>query len=225
MTDKAERGKPRLHTTISKEKEDILNKYVNLIDTYGNEIYGNKSRVIEKALELLYNYHNPEIEDCQTIWNRTRNELGMVLLGKTTFLALLSGDYKQAFKENNVLELIEWYNEKLIDDISLEELLEAIKDLWVVLNFFNKIRLHKGSKGNYIMSFHHDFQSKEYGKFWGGFFNIFLLFQKDCNVEYFIRDSFVRLVINPPEADSKRRTAKYNIKRTFEKTHNVDKMD
>ena len=59
----------RLHTTISKESEDILIKFATLKDEDGKKIYGNKSKVIEKALVLLDKHHFPAKAEEQ-FWQR-----------------------------------------------------------------------------------------------------------------------------------------------------------
>ena len=124
-TEKKEKIRARLHTTISSETEDNLNKYASLEDNEGKKIYGNKSKVIEKALDLLDKYHHPEKEDEQAIWNRAKNELKMLLVGKPTFIAYISGNYKQAYEDNIAIDIIEWYTQKSIEDLSIE----AIYDL------------------------------------------------------------------------------------------------
>ncbi|MBN1801850.1 MAG: hypothetical protein JW891_10110 [Candidatus Lokiarchaeota archaeon] len=197
MNKDEDKGRPRLHTTISMEKEVILDKLVKLLDKNGNEIYGNKSKVIEKALELLDNYHNPVNEKSQNIWNRGRNELKMVLISKKSFLGLLLGGFKQGFKENNALEIIEWYKQKRVDDMDVIELLRAIKDMWIASNLFYRIVIHKRTGGKYIMDFHHEFYSKEFGRFWGEYFKEFLSLHKFCKSEYIVRNSSLRLEINP----------------------------
>jgi len=196
-TQNKEKIRARLHTTISNETEEILIKYSKLKEKNGKKLYGNKSKVVEKALELLDKYHHPEREEEQAIWNRSKFELKMLLVGKPIFLALISGDFKKVFEDNITTDLIEWYTKKGIENLSINEVLNAIKDLWIAGNFFYDIKIDKGNKGTYIMILYHEFQDKKYSEFWGHYFNLFLSRQKKCNVEYFIRTSFLRLVITP----------------------------
>ncbi len=198
-TQNKEKIRARLHTTISNETENILIKYSKLKDKNGNKIYGNKSKVVEKALELLDKYHHPEREEEQAIWNRSKNELKMLLVGKPIFLAFILGDFKKVFENNITVDLIEWYTKKGIERLSINEVLIAIKDLWIAGNYFYDIKIEKGNKGTYIMILYHEFQDKEYSEFWGRYFNFFLSSQKSCNIEYFIRTSFLRLVITPSD--------------------------
>ena len=198
MTKNSEKGKPRLHTTISKETEQLLDKYAELKDENGEYIYGNKSKVIEKAIELLDKYHEPRKEDIQDMWNRARTELNMVSIGKWTFFSLIKGE--ATVNENLALDIIEWYAQKTIDEIHLVELLEIIKELWVSMNYFRKIRINVGSKNSYQMTFLHDFHGKEYSEYWGLYFNKLLLTYKNCDIEYFLRKTSLILRINPSKS-------------------------
>ncbi len=198
-TKNKEKIRVRVHTTISMEKENILNAYAKLKDKDGNKIYGNKSKVIEKALDLLEKFHHPDKEEEHSLWNRTKDELKMLLVGKPTFIAYITGDYKNVYRNNIALDLVEWYAQKAIDELSVEDILNAIKKIWITANYFYKISIEKGSKGNYIMLLYHEFQNERFGEFWANYFSYFLSEHKKCKVEYFIRTSFVRLVITPLE--------------------------
>ena len=187
MSIKTEKGKPRLHTTISKETEALIEKYANFVDKDNNELYGNKSRVIEKAIDLLDKFHNPENEENLTLWSRARDEVNMALIGKWTFLSLITGNYQNTINENLAVDIIEWYKKQYIDEIPLEELLKAIKEIWVAANYFTKVNLEVGKKGTFQMSLYHDFNSREYSEYWGKYFTMLLLRRKKYEVEYFTR--------------------------------------
>ncbi len=186
-----------IHTTISDKTNELLEKYAKLKDENQKIIFGNKKKVIEKALELLDKYYNPNKNDLKTIWNRARNELNMILVGKATFLAYISGDYEKAFKENIATDIIEWYKKKHIEELSLDELLESIKNIWLAANYFYKIDIEVGSKGTYQMSFYHDFHKKRFSDFWGKYFNELISHQKDCEIETFVRNESLVLRITP----------------------------
>lgn len=186
-----------IHTTISNESYELLEKYAALEDKNNQKIFGNKSKVIEQALELLDKHYNPEKNESQETWNRLKEELNMVLVGKTTFLSYISGDYEKAFKKNIAIELIEWYKGKNIDDLTLNELLKSIKNIWLVANYFYKIDIEIGSKGTYQMSFYHDFHEKRFSDFWGNYFSELLRTQKGCEVETFSRNESLVLRISP----------------------------
>ncbi|MFX1394966.1 MAG: hypothetical protein ACFFAH_15540 [Promethearchaeota archaeon] len=195
MSKNTEKKKPRLHTTISKETEELIEMYVNFTDKNNEIIYGNKSRVIEKAVELLDKYHNPEKEDILTLWNRARDEVNMALIGKWTFLSLITGDYKNLINENIAVDIIEWYKQKQIDDLSIFEILKAIKEIWVAANYFINIDIKVGSKGTFQMSLFHDFNNREYSEYWGKYFTMLLLKRKKYDIEYFTRISSLILKI------------------------------
>jgi hypothetical protein len=201
LNDKKNKKEKKLtiHTTISEKANEILKKYANIKDDSGLKIFGNKSKVIERALELLDQYYFPEKSDLQTIWNRARNELNMVLVGKKTYLSYISGDYKKAFTENIAIDILEWYKNENIVDMLLNELLDAIKNVWLSANYFYKIDIEIGSKGTYQMSFYHDFHSRRYSEFWGSYFSELLTNLKNCEVEIFDRNESLILRITPPK--------------------------
>lgn len=191
--------KKSIHTTISERTYDLIEKYAKIKDENNKKIFGNKSHVIEKALELLEKQYNPEKNELQEIWNRTRNELNLVTVGKPTYLAYISGDYKQAYHQNIAIEVIEWYKRKEIDKLSVKETVEAIKTMWMAGNYFYKVDIEDGSKGLFHVTFYHDFQSKHFGEFWGTYFIELLKTQKNCEVEKFIRNESIILTIKQIE--------------------------
>lgn len=186
-----------IHTTIGEKSNGILEKYADLEDDRAKKIFGNKSKVIERALELLDQYYYPEKGDLQTIWNRAREELNMVLVGKRTYLSYISGDYKKALTENIAIDILEWYKNKTIVEMSLIELLDSIKNVWLSANYFYKIDIEVGSKGSYQMSLYHDFHDKRYSEFWGNYFSELISNQKHCEVEIFARNESLILRITP----------------------------
>ncbi|GAF90979.1 unnamed protein product, partial [marine sediment metagenome] len=120
-----------LHTTISKKSYDILEKYSKFKSKDGNLVFSNrKSNVIEFSLKLLEKYFTPDKTDNDLLAARFHKDLNMVTVGKPTFLAYISGNYKKAFEENIAIELVEWYKGKTVDELSTYDILESIKDLW-----------------------------------------------------------------------------------------------
>ena len=79
-TEKKEK-KLTIHTTISKNANRILSKYVNLKDKNNKFLFGSKAKVIEKSLELLDKHYFPLNADIKSIWSRARDVLNMVLVG------------------------------------------------------------------------------------------------------------------------------------------------
>jgi predicted house-cleaning noncanonical NTP pyrophosphatase (MazG superfamily) len=146
----------RISTNIYKEIEELT------------DIYGNKSNVIEKAVDFFKKYKKNWDED-QKIWNKAR-ELNMLLVGKTTFMAYLSGDSKKAWEDNIATEVIEWISDKKIEKLTLLEILESIKKMWVAANYFTSIKIIENSEISAInISFFHTF-NKEYSNFWANYF-------------------------------------------------------
>lgn len=186
-----------IHTTVSKEAYILLEKYKDFKDKANNLTFKKKSQIIETALELLDNYYNPEKDKLQSIWNRAREDLNMVLVGKRTFLSYISGNYHKALEENIAIDIIEWYKGKRIHEMTLSELLEAIKCIWLAANYFYKIEIEVGSKGSYQVTFYHDFHSKEYSEYWGAYFSQLLSRQKKCETEIFARIESLILRISP----------------------------
>ena len=88
--------KPSVHATISQEASDILEEFAN------SEEYKNKSAVVDAALKALKKLKEPMLEEWQSVWLRARDELNMIILGKTTFLSYLKGDFKVAYKNNQI---------------------------------------------------------------------------------------------------------------------------
>ena len=116
----------------------------------------------------------------------------MVAVGKTTFLAYISGDNKRAFKENIAVEIVEWYKKKNISEMTLVEVLHALKDIWIAANYFTNVEIEVGSKGSYQMYVYHNLRNKKYGEYWGQYFTEFLCNQKNCETELFVRnESFI----------------------------------
>ncbi|MFX1238473.1 MAG: hypothetical protein ACFE8P_12235, partial [Promethearchaeota archaeon] len=177
--------KKTIHTTISKESSNILEKYASLKNDTGEKIFGNKSKVIEHALKLLDERFNPKKGDLKTIWKRAKEELNMVLVGKTTFLAYISGDHTKAFKENIAIDILEWYARMSIEDMDLNELVESIKNVWIAANYFYKIDVEIGNKGSLQISFYHDMHSIKYSEYWGNYFSTLFQYHKKSDVEIF----------------------------------------
>ncbi len=146
---KKSKSKSTIHTTISEKTINILNKYLSIKDENDEILYNSKAEIIEHALDLLDKHYNPELQNNLNLWKRFRNELDMVAVGKTTFMSYISGDYKRALKENIAVEVIEWYKRRNISELTLEEIIFALKDIWIAGNYFNKVEVEIGNKGSH----------------------------------------------------------------------------
>ena len=142
-------------------------------------------------------YTQPAIPEKGTqhdIWVRAREELNMVLIGKTTYLSYIKGGPTLAQERNIAIDIIEWYKNEKIDSLTLEEILEAIKCLWLAANYFTKIEIDVGSKNTYQMTFYHDLHDDKYSEFWGKYFSELLKNTKNCEIEIFSRN--MSLILN-----------------------------
>lgn len=190
--------KKAIHTNISMEAAEILDLYSSKVDKNGEKIFGSKARVLEKALELLDKQYTPEKDDLRSLWNRARDERDMVLVGKTTLLSYILGDkYAKAVKENIAVEMIEWYKAKHIENLTLEELLESIRAIWMAANYFYQVDINQDENGIYQMFLHHNFRVSEFSDYWGEYFKILLEEQKNVRVEIFSRKELLTLRIAP----------------------------
>ncbi|MFX1257426.1 MAG: hypothetical protein ACFFAN_06190 [Promethearchaeota archaeon] len=183
-----------IHTTISRNANKILEKYINFKDSNNKIIFGSKSKVIEKALELLDNHYYPVKADLIKVWCRARAELNMLLVGKTTFLSYIKGKKEEAYSKNVAIEVIEWYLGKRKDEMDLEDFLNGLKGMWHVANYFYNIELEKNEKGAFQMKFKHDL-TENYSSFWAEYFKMLLENQWNCSVEAFVRNESFYLII------------------------------
>ncbi len=189
-----------IHTTLTEEAFALLEKYAALQDEQGHPLYGNHCKVIEHALDALDKQSHPDKENPQSIWNRARSELNMVLVGKPTFLAYISGDYENAFKQNIAVDIIEWYARKPIKQMECGEIIECIKKIWLAANYFYNIEVETGDKGSYHVIFYHDLQEKRYSDYWSKYFAVLLEQSCPCHVETFSRNASFRLIISPVQS-------------------------
>ena len=178
--------KKSVHATISNESYEILEQY--------REELGSKSAVVDAAIKLLKKFKEPRLEDQRKIWCRARDELNMLLVGKTTFLNYIKGNVKEAYIKNIAVESIEWYLGKRIEKMTLQDFLDGLKGMWLVANYFYNIELEKNRKGTFQMRFNHDL-TKEYSIFWAQYFEKLLIDNWGCFVESFIRNESFYLII------------------------------
>jgi len=186
MTDVKKNQKRSVHATISDDSYDILEKYM--------EEFGSKSAVVDNALKALKKFKEPLMQDQRSIWCRAKDELKMLLVGKTTFLNYIKGEADEAYTKNIAVEVIEWYLGKRIGEMTLVEFLEGLKGMWQVANYFYHIDLEKNKKGTFQMRFNHDL-THEYSQFWAGYFEKLLIDNWGCFVESFIRNESFYLII------------------------------
>ncbi|MFW9772722.1 MAG: hypothetical protein ACFFEO_11255, partial [Candidatus Thorarchaeota archaeon] len=64
------------------------------------EEFGSKSAVVDAAIKTLKKNKEPKLEEQRKIWCRARDELNMLLVGKTTFLNYIKGNVEEAYTKN-----------------------------------------------------------------------------------------------------------------------------
>ena len=198
-------GKEDLHTKISANASAILERCLGLTDKNGKKIYKNKAHVIEKALEMLDQFYAPENGELKAVWQRARDELNMVLVGKPTFLSYITKDYHEAIRKNIAADIIMWFKRKPVDEMTVEEILDAIKNVWVAANYFTKIDIERGDEGSYGLYLYHDFHNKQYSEYWGMYFKKLLNDLKDCDVEVFTQMESLMMRIKIAGDDRKKK--------------------
>jgi len=186
MSDRKKSQKKSVHATISDESYEILVQY--------EEEFGSKSGVVDEAIKILKRFKEPYLGTKEEMWCRARDELNMVLVGKTTFLSYIKGKKEEIYSKNIAIEVIEWYNGKRIDEMNLEEFLNGLKGMWKVANYFYNIELEKNEKGIFQIKFNHDL-TKSFSIFWVGYFETLLRDNWNCKVNSFIRNESFYLII------------------------------
>lgn len=145
-----------------------------IFDKYKDQ-YQDKSALIEEALKLLDKQKDPEKAEELDLWCRAREEMQMMLIGKTTFKELLIAaetpeeSLDKPIKRNIALDVILWYTGKPIRNITFNEILLTIKKMWIAANYFYFIDLKKESDDQYHLIFKHH-QDKRYSNYWLRYF-------------------------------------------------------
>ena len=186
MPDTKKGQKKAVHATISDESFEIIQKYENE--------YGSKSAVVDTALRVFKKFKKPYLDEVIGAWCRARNELNMVLVGKTTLLSYISGNYREAYEKNIALEVIEWFLGKKKEDMEFEEFLNGLKGMWHIANYFYSIEIDKNQEEAFQITFKHDL-TQEFSEFWAEYFQILLKKHWNCSVMTFTRNESFHLII------------------------------
>ncbi|TFH29865.1 MAG: hypothetical protein E4G98_03115 [Promethearchaeota archaeon] len=162
--------------------------------------YGNIQNVIEEAIHLLKvreSLLDEEIMqtiikheiDLYPLSHLMLQDFRMVSVGRRTFLSLIQNLPETPIQENNALELIEWfYNDVIpIKNLTLYQVLAAIRNLWISGNYFTKINIQSTEEDvnssetidiqhhhSFKIVFYHDFNDQTYGEYWTKYFTYFL---------------------------------------------------
>ncbi len=150
--------------SISPEIHGIIEKYKDVDES--------EFSFIEKALKYYGDQKNLD----RDLWVRARDEMKMMLIGKTTFNQLIAAaeapehSLEKPWRKNVAIDLILWYNDsKPLKSLSFEEIIYTIQKVWVVTNYFHTIDVQKESEDQFHLLFRHR-QNKRYGIYWLGYF-------------------------------------------------------
>jgi hypothetical protein len=154
-----------LGTTISNLVKDAVEMYDEynsmspevkaIVDTYKEE-----EENLVSFLERAIGYYGKQKNLDRDLWVRTRDEMKMMLIGKTTFNQLIAAaeSPKEAldkpFKKNVAVDLILWYTKKPLKNLTLDEIINTVQKIWVVANYFYKIDVHKEDDEFHILFKH-----------------------------------------------------------------------
>ena len=141
-----------------------------IIDKYIEEDESNIS-FIERAVK----YYGEQKNLDRDLWVRARDEMKMMLIGKTTFNQLIAAaeapkeSLTKPWSKNVAIDIILWYTGKPLKSLTIEEILQTIQKMWVVANYFYTIVIKKEKEDEYHLLFRHR-QNKRYSAYWLGYF-------------------------------------------------------
>jgi len=188
-----------IYVKVSHATRMIIDKYKNLGLTISNLIrdaikmydeynslspeipgiidkYKDNEETIVSFLERVLKYYDDLMNADKDLWIRARDEMKMMLIGKTTFNQLIkaaaepSDALDKPFRKNVSLDLIMWYNDaRPLKNLTIEEIIGTIQKIWVVANYFYSIDVNKDSEDEHHMLFRHR-QNKRYSEYWLGYF-------------------------------------------------------
>ena len=169
----------KLGTTISNLVKDAIEMYDEynsispdakaIIDTYKEE-----DEKLITFLERAIQYYGRQKNLDRDLWVRTRDEMKMMLIGKTTFNQLIAAAeapkdaLEKPFKKNVAIDLILWHTGKPLKSLKLEEIITTVQKIWVVANYFYKIDVHRDGDEFHLLFKHR--QNKRYSRYWLGYF-------------------------------------------------------
>lgn len=155
MYDDYESMSPEVHAFINKFKDD------------------NESVV--SFLQKAVKFYGDQKELHRDLFIRMREEMKMMLIGKTTFNQLIAAAESPAkaidmpHKSNVAFDIIMWYNQKPLKNLTIEEIINTIKTIWIVANYFYAIDVSQETEDEYHLLFRHR-QDKRYSRYWLGYF-------------------------------------------------------
>jgi hypothetical protein len=181
IIDKYKSEESKTISGIIEEAIEIYDKYnsmspeiIAILEKY-KEQYENEWDLIEEAVKTFDKQKDPEMANNLDLWCRARDEMQMMLIGKTTFNQLLSAaetpeeSLDKPMKRNIGLDVILWYTGKQIKNLELDEIVNAIKKVWIMANYFYFVDIKKQETDQYLLIFKHH-QNRRYSNYWLGYF-------------------------------------------------------
>jgi hypothetical protein len=171
------------YKNLGKTISNLVKDAVEIYDDYNSmspdvkaiiDTYKEKDEKLIKFLERAVQYYGQHKNLDRDLWVRAREEMKMMLIGKTTFNQLIAAAeapetaLEKPFKKNVAYDLILWYTGKPIKNLTIDDLINTIAKLWVVANYFYQIDVNR-ERDEYHLLFKHR-QNKRYSRYWLGYF-------------------------------------------------------
>lgn len=182
---------------VSEETRDIIDKYKDEGITISNFIqnsirmyheynlmapevhgiitkYKREDESLVSFLEKAIKFFGEQKSLDRDLWIRARDEMKMMLIGKTTFNQLIAAaespeDARHKPQKTNVaFDLILWYTGKPINKLSPIEIINTIQKMWVVANYFYAIDVTQ-EEDEFFLLFKHR-QDRRFSEYWLGYF-------------------------------------------------------
>ncbi|MFX0082415.1 MAG: hypothetical protein ACFE94_11765 [Candidatus Hodarchaeota archaeon] len=196
-------------TTIS----DLIRNAVKCYDDFNSispEIHATIEKYREEGesdidfIERAIKYFGDQKNLGRDLWVRARDEMKMMLIGKTTFNQLIAAaeapeeSLEKPWRKNVAIDIILWYNEaKPLKNLSIEEIIKTIQKMWVVANYFHTIDVVKESEDEFHILFRHR-QNKRYSSYWLGYFTELFTSEEmpfKCQVEGHVFDESLSMIV------------------------------
>jgi hypothetical protein len=170
-------------TTIS----DLVKNAVKCFDEFHSispdihaiiEKYKEENETDISFIERAIKYYGDQKTLDRDLWVRARDEMKMMLIGKTTFNQLIAAaeapedSLEKPWRKNVAFDILLWYTGKPLKSLSMQEILFSIQKIWTVANYFHTIDVTEEAEDLYHLLFRHR-QNRRYGNYWLGYFTEF----------------------------------------------------
>lgn len=136
--------------------------------------YKQEGESLVSFLEKVIKFYGDQKSLDRDLWVRARDEMKMMLIGKTTFNQLIAAAESpedarhKPQKKNLAFDLILWYTGKPLKDQTPAEIISTIQKMWVVANYFYAIEV-KQENDDFFLLFKHR-QNRRFSEYWLGYF-------------------------------------------------------